>query len=111
MKREIRAMPFYKEPTVDDPVTYQQVEALTIEATRGGEIKQKADLKIADQLIVILPRYIPKASDESAIAYARYVVTSLDALDHTNPDLLFLLVPTIRGSWHCHKLSVARGGR
>src|SRR5271166_5628361 len=89
LKREIRAMPFYKELAVYDPVTYQQVEALTIEATRGGEVKQKADLKIADQLIVILPRYLPNASDESVIAFARFTVTSMGGLDRSNPDACY----------------------
>jgi hypothetical protein len=82
-------MPFYKELAVHDPVTYQQVEALTIEATRDPEVKRNTDLKIADQLIVILPRYLPKASDESVIAFARFTVTSMGGLDRTSSDACY----------------------
>jgi len=88
-KREIRAMPFYKALSVYDPETYRKVESIAIEATQGGGTPEKAGLKIADELMTALPKYIPKASDESVVGFFGNLVPVLDELDRVNPDACY----------------------
>ena len=91
-EREIRAMPFYHELSIHDPAAYEQVKTIVIEAVRSGDSKEKMGAKISDALVNILPKYLPKASDNSVVAYVNWTVLQLDALDHTNPDACYALM-------------------
>jgi hypothetical protein len=88
-KRVLRTMPFYSELAAYDPETYQKVEAIVLEGVQHGDSQEKATLRAADEIMTILPKYIPKASNESVIAFVRWLLTSLDELNSANSDACY----------------------
>jgi hypothetical protein len=88
-KRLIRATPFYKELSVYDPETYRKIESILVENTQSGGTPQKAGRKIAIELAAVLPKYVPKASDESVVTFLGNLVPVLQELDRTNPDACY----------------------
>jgi hypothetical protein len=86
---EMNDVPFFKTLSVSDPAAYQRVKDILLEAARSGETTESAALRIADALQEIVPRYIPRASDDSVIAFANVTIHDLDELDRTNGDACY----------------------
>jgi len=89
VNRQMNDIPFYKTLSVSDPAAYQRVKVILLEGVRSGEPTQKTALRIADALQEILPRYIPRASDDSVVAFANVMIHDLDELDRTNGDACY----------------------
>lgn len=89
VNRQMNDIPFYKTLSVSDPPAYQRVKAILLDGVRSGEPTGKTALRIADALQEILPRYMPKASDDSVVAFANVMIHDLDALDRTNGDACY----------------------
>jgi hypothetical protein len=88
-ERQVREIPFYKELSVRDPLAYQRIKTAIQEAVRSGDSKEKTSQRIADVIVDIFPRYLPKASDDSVVAYANWMVRGLEELDRANPDACY----------------------
>jgi hypothetical protein len=88
-KRVLRTMPFYSELATYDPEAYQKVESIVLEGVQHGDSQERATLKAADEIMTILPKHIAKASDESVIAFVRWLLASLDELSRANSDACY----------------------
>jgi hypothetical protein len=88
-ERQVREIPFYKELSVHDPEAYQRIKTIIREAVRSGDSQTKISLRIADVIGGIFPRYLPKASDDSVVAFANSMVHLLEQLDHANSDACY----------------------
>jgi hypothetical protein len=88
-ERQIREIPFYKELSLHDPEAYQRIKTIVQEAVRSGDSQAKISQRIADVIGGIFPRYLPKASDDSVVAFASATVHLLENLDHANPDACY----------------------
>lgn len=88
-KREFRASPFFGELSAYDPIAYQRFESQYVEIIRSGGTQQKAYLNLVDELMMVMPKYMPKASDESVLAFGRQMVASLEELGRANSDACY----------------------
>lgn len=89
VNRQMNDIPFYKTLSVSDPAAYQRVKGILLDGVRSGEPTDKTALRIADALQEILPRYMPRASDDAVVAFANVMIHDLDELDRTNGDACY----------------------
>ena len=87
--RELGKTPFYRELSEYDPPTYQRVKSVFLQAAQTGDSKKKTTLRVADVIGDVLPRYIPRASDDSVAAYVNWMSRDLDTLYRANPDACY----------------------
>jgi len=86
---QMNDIPFYKTLSASDPATYQRVKGILLDGVRSGEPTEKTALRIADGLQEILPRYMPRASDDAVVAFATVMIHDLEELDRTNGDACY----------------------
>jgi hypothetical protein len=83
-ERTIREIPFYRLLSENDSETYNRLRKIVHDSTLAGESGSQVALKISDVVADTLPKYLPKASDESVVAYLDWLITRLGTLRREN---------------------------
>jgi hypothetical protein len=88
-ERQIEEIPFYKTLSIHDPATYQRVRVAIRESVLAGDSRDKIESRLGKVISDVLPRYLPKASDDSVVDFENSLVRLLDELNHANPDACY----------------------
>jgi hypothetical protein len=87
--RQLRQIPLYSEIAEGDPETYEKLKEVVLEGARTGESTGVVESKTSPIVMATLPRYVPKASDESVITFISLIAAELKELNRTDPDACY----------------------
>lgn len=87
--RQIRQSGLYPEIAESDPQTYEKLKEVVLEGARNGDSAGVIESKISPIVMATLPRYVPKASDESVITFISLTTGELKELNRADPDACY----------------------
>jgi len=88
----LRQIPVYKALAVSDPTTYQSIRKVVIESETSHGSEAEMQKRIGAILSQTLPTKIPRASDESVLAFAGAMEQTLNQMSRLSPDSCYLLL-------------------
>lgn len=95
VERTLQQIPAYEEIKKADPDLYQKIVAIFVEAERKGEPQAVAAVRARAVIEEIIKKYLPRASDDAVVDYARVMVRELESLK--GEECYALLFPQRRG--------------
>jgi hypothetical protein len=87
--RQIRHIALYSEIAESDPQTYEKLKEVVSEGASNGESAGAIESKILPIAMATLPRYVPKASDQSVITFISLTTSELKELNGTDSDACY----------------------
>jgi len=91
-ERALASMSFYRELKNYEPSTYESIVQRFSREMKAGKHPSEIAAESSDTVLNLLAKYLPRASDDAVLNYARWFSAKAHEAVRQNPDALFVLV-------------------